>query len=224
MLGFLGWIVFALISGLLAFRLLRFASTPLLRRLGVYRYYSPLLLTMPAPGGLQLHMGTSFDFLRARDVTPRHSLRQLTEGLLGICSAVERGDLARSTVIVGTTYFLRDYTLRRMGLEATDPGPLQRLLALAAWAELNLLHSIAKGAPRAVRLERLRKVRFTAADLLACRPALEGWRRLLIAEPPSARIEAYAESAVRRKAASAGAEASRSFARIASDQTPRPVS
>jgi hypothetical protein len=137
--------------------------------------------------GLQLHLGTSFDFLRAPDVSPRQSLRQLTEGLLGICSAVERGEIERSVVLVGTTYFFRDVTLRRLGLHATDPGPLQRFLAVVAWAELSLLHSIAKKAPRAVRLERLRQVRFTAAELLARRPQLEGWRRVLTRRSPGQR-------------------------------------
>jgi hypothetical protein len=168
-----------LLLAVIVFRLLRLATTPLLRRLGFYRYYSPLLLTMPAPSGLQLHMGTSLDFLRAGHLRPRDSLRHLTEGLLGICAAVERGELSRSTVFVGTTYFFRDATLRRLHLEPSNPGPLQRLLALLAWGELNLLHSIAKGAPRLVRVERLRKVRFTAAQLLERRVQLESWRRRL---------------------------------------------
>ena len=179
MLGAVVGTLAGLILGVIAFRLLRLATTPLLRRLGIYRYYSPLLLTMPAPSGLQLHMGTSLDFLRARHRRPSDSLRHLTEGLLGICAAVERGEVPRSTVFVGTTYFFRDATLRRLHLEPSNPGPLQRLLALLAWGELNVLHSIAKGAPRLVHVERLRKVRFTAAQLLERRVQLERWRRLL---------------------------------------------
>src|SRR5262245_60550380 len=104
-----------LLTLVVGFRVLRYATTPLFRRLGIYRYYSPLLLTMPTPRGLQLHLGTSLDFLRAADVSPRTSLRLLNEGLLALCEAVERGEIDKSTVLVGTTYFLRDDTLRRFG-------------------------------------------------------------------------------------------------------------
>ena len=169
----------ALACAIVAFRVLRCLSTPLLRRLGLYRYYSGRLMTMPAPSGLQLHLGTSFDFLRARDVSPRHSLRLLADGLLGICAAVERGDLPSSTVLTGTTYFFREATLRRFGLQPREPGPLQRALVWIAWLELCLLHSLARGAPRLVRLERLLAVRFTAAEIVRRRRQIEAWRRAL---------------------------------------------
>jgi hypothetical protein len=175
----LGTVVVLVLCAIVAFRILRCLSTPLLRRLGLYRYYSARLMAMPAPSGLQLHLGTSFDFLRAKDVSPRDSLRHLADGLLAICAAVERGELPSSTVLTGTTYFFREATLRRFGLRPHEPGPLQWTLACVAWLETSLLLSLARGAPTLVRLERLFAVRFTAAELLKRRRSIEGCRRAL---------------------------------------------
>jgi hypothetical protein len=178
-LRLLGLAASVLLCTIVVFRMLRCLSTPLLRRLGLYRYYSPRLMTMQASDGLQLHLGTSFDFLRSSDVSPRHSLRLLADGLLAICAAVERGDVPSSTVLTATTYFFREATLRRFGLRPHELGPLEWTLACTAWLELCLLQSLARRTIRLVRLERLLAVRFTAGDLVKQRRQIEVWRRAL---------------------------------------------
>ena len=169
-----------LLAAIVLVRLLRFVSTPLLRHLGFYQYYSPLLLSVRVPGARQLHLGTSFDFLRASERSPRRSLCQLVCGLLAICRAVETGALQDSTVFVGTTYFLREETLLRLGLRARRPGVLQLAAAIAAYLEVCLLHSLAKRALRPVPLARLRQIRFTGRELLERRAVLEKLRQALL--------------------------------------------
>jgi hypothetical protein len=65
-------------------RLVRLATTPLLRWLGYYyTYYSPMFFTMPAPTTLEIHLGTSYDFF-LHNPSPRLMMRYLAEGLVNL--------------------------------------------------------------------------------------------------------------------------------------------
>jgi hypothetical protein len=153
-------------------------TTPLLRGLGVYRYYSPMLFTVPLPSFTELHLGTSYDFL-LRSESPRSTLAFLAEGLLGLCGAAERGEIAPHEVIEGTVCFLSEPTLRRFGFQTRFPGPIHFLLVLANYPELSLLQSIAKRCFAPVRLSRVRRVSTTPERLLQQKPILEELRLLL---------------------------------------------
>jgi hypothetical protein len=167
-----------LVLAIIAFRLLRLVTTPLFRALGFYRYYSPLLFTVPTPTATELHLGTSYDFF-LHAISPRLTLAQLAEGLVGLCAATERGEIPRGEVIEGTVCFLSEPTLRRFGFQPRALGPLRFLLVLANYPELLLLTSIAKGAFAPVDLTRVRRVRTTAEKLLEQKRHLETFRTLL---------------------------------------------
>ncbi|MDG1159887.1 MAG: hypothetical protein P8N19_10375 [Flavobacteriales bacterium] len=66
----------------------QFAFTPFFKLIGVYRYYSPMLLAyMPSDKQLDLHSGSSFDYLLVmRGVKPGNALRNkiLTYHLEGL--------------------------------------------------------------------------------------------------------------------------------------------
>ena len=150
--------------------------------MGFYRYYSPLLFTVPTPTATELHLGTSYDFF-LHAISPRLTLAQLAEGLVGLCAATERGEIRREEVIEGTVCFLSEPTLRRFGFQPRALGPLRFLLVLANYPELLLLTSIAKGAFAPVPLGRVRRVRTTAEKLLAQKDHLESFRTLLSRHP-----------------------------------------
>jgi hypothetical protein len=158
--------------GVLVFRILRFVSTPFFRAAGFYRYYSPMLFTVPIPGKTELHLGTSYDFVFWAE-SPRSTLAFLAEGLLGLCGAAERGEIPKEEVIEGTVCFLSEPTLKRFGFQPRLPGPVQYLFVLANLPELFLLQSLAKGCFAPVRLSRVRRVATTPERLLQQKRVLE---------------------------------------------------
>jgi hypothetical protein len=85
-------------------RLVRFATTPLLRWLGYYTYYSPMFFTMPTPTTLEIHLGTSYDFFH-HNPSPRLMMRYLAEGLVNLCEAIEKGQVDRHWLVKGTVYY-----------------------------------------------------------------------------------------------------------------------
>jgi hypothetical protein len=161
-----------IIVGILIMRLFRFASTPFLRKLGIYRYYSPMLFTVPTHRVTELHLGTSWDFMLQAE-SPRSTMTLLAEGLLGLCGAVERGEIPKGEVIEGTVCFLNEPTLKRFGFQTRFPGPIHLLMVLANFPELSILQSIAKRSFAPVRLSRVRRVSTTPERLLAQKPVLQ---------------------------------------------------
>lgn len=146
--------------------------------MGFYRYYSPLLFTVPIPGKTELHLGTSYDFLFWAE-SPRSTLAFLAEGLLGLCGAAERGEIPRQEVIEGTVCFLSEPTLKRFGFQTRLPGPMQFLFVLANYPELSLLQSIAKRCFAPVRLSHVRRVTTTPERLIQQKRVLEELHFLL---------------------------------------------
>jgi len=93
----------------------QFSFAPFFTLVGVYRYYSPMLLGyMPSNTQIDLHSGGSFDYLFVMrkyksgiEMRNRLLLFQL-EGLKNIIQLIEDKAVPESVTIVGTSYFFSD--------------------------------------------------------------------------------------------------------------------
>ena len=100
----------------------QFAFTPLFRLIGVYKYYSPMLLGyMANDRQIDLHSGGSFDYLfvmrkyKAGVEMRNRLLIYHFEGLLKLIELIENKSTPETVSIVGTSYFFHDRTLSKMG-------------------------------------------------------------------------------------------------------------
>ncbi|MFN4908285.1 MAG: hypothetical protein ACK5H0_04525, partial [Bacteroidota bacterium] len=81
----LGMILLVAVLGSALFRLLRWITTPLLRYLGFYRYYAPLFFIQPFGNNrVELHLGTTWDLMKARKLSPQAIMSSLVMGISGL--------------------------------------------------------------------------------------------------------------------------------------------
>jgi hypothetical protein len=158
----------------------QFALTPLWRRVGVYRYYSPMLFVVARGDRVfELHGGTAYDFVlhmhreergfRAR----RRWLSDYVAGLLGLIRDVETGRIPPDARISGTSYFFSEQTALRLGFTLERPGRADRLHLLLDLLSLAAMHSYARNRLTLPRFWALRKASITAAALARQKPALQ---------------------------------------------------
>ena len=145
--------------------LAQFTFTPFFKLIGVYRYYSPMLLGyMANDKKIDLHSGTTFDYLWVmRKVKPGIEMRNRIlmyqlEGLLNIIQQIESNKIPQTVNIIGTSYFFSDRTLKKLGFEIVKPSLFYRLNILVNFIDLTYLYSLSKG-------------RFTIPNLLSVKKA-----------------------------------------------------
>lgn len=159
---------------------IQFATAPLLRLLGVYRYYSPMLLVEnPRPTAFHIHGGTNLDYLlhlRWRDrgaPAARKTLCHYLRGLVAIGDEVAGGALPPDLRVVATSYVFTETSARRLGFTVEPVAGGERLGLWLNGINLVLKHSFAQGRPALPDLSRVRRASISGADLAAARPALE---------------------------------------------------
>ena len=158
----------------------QFALTPLWQLTGVYRYYSRVLfVTQSRHGGYELHGGTSFDYLRllrgvgAGGAANRCLVREYLIGLLGLICDIEKGKIAPTTRITGTSYFFSNRSARRLGFSLA-PAPFSvKLHLLLDILSIVAMYSYARGRPALPRIFRARVATTTAAELTRRRSVVE---------------------------------------------------
>jgi hypothetical protein len=165
----------AILVGVGLFRLLRFLTTPLLRAMGVYRYYSPMFFTMPLGRKvLDMHLGTAWDFLWLRDRSTATMLRYLAEGLLAMCDAAERGEVMPHQHLRGTMYFLSPSTMEKFGFRVRRMRWYETLAFVLNYVEVCVLHSVIKRRLCWVDMRCVRIVETSLAELIEQRPRIVG--------------------------------------------------
>ena len=103
-----------------------------------------LFTVQRSPRRYELHLGTLWDFVRARDRTPRGLLLELIRGLIAIGEAARHGSIPMDAVISGFIYFLRPATMNRFGFKVRRPRALEMLGFALSYAETCVLTSIVK--------------------------------------------------------------------------------
>jgi hypothetical protein len=145
---------------------------PLYGLAGYFRYYSPMLLaTRRRSGGLDLHVGTLFDYvmrLRWSDRGPRAArivTADILRGLLRIAEEVERGTLSPDAELVATSYFFSDRSIARLGFTPRPaPGALVANLAVTSLS-IALRLSFTRGRFAYPDLRRIRQAVTSAGEL-----------------------------------------------------------
>ncbi len=147
--------------------------TPLYTLLGRFHYYSPLLLaTRRSDGGLDLHVGTLFDYvmrLRWKDRGPRATrtvTADLLLGLVALCEEVERGTLPQDAPIVATSYFFSDRSLARLGFQVRSAPAFVVQNLVVASLSIALRLSFTRGRPTFPDLRKTRQAVTSAGSLV----------------------------------------------------------
>jgi len=163
----LGMILLVAVLGSALFRLLRWITTPLLRYLGFYRYYAPLFFIQPFGNNrVELHLGTTWDLMKARTLSPQAIMSSLVMGISGLVADAKSGRLQPELKVRATTYFLSESTLTRFGFDVRRPNVLEYLAFIGNYAEVCLLRSVVAGRLQLVDLRRVRMAETTVQTLV----------------------------------------------------------
>jgi hypothetical protein len=153
--------------------------TPWYTRSGRFVYYSPMLVATRQPRGLDLHVGTIYDYarrLRWRDRGRRAArivTADLLRGLLAIADDVHAGRLAPDAKIVATSFFFGSRSLARLGFEERAAPRAVVVNMWQASVSIALRLSFTHGRPAFPDLRRVRQAATTAGALAAHRRQLE---------------------------------------------------
>jgi hypothetical protein len=158
----------------------QFSLTPFFTLLGVYKYYSPMLLGYtPSDSQIDLHSGGSFDYLFVMrkyksgiEMRNRLLLFQL-EGLKKIIQLIEDKEVSESVNIVGTSYFFSDRTAKKIGFELIDPSLFYRINLYANFLDLVWMYSLSQGKWAIPKVWKAKKVQITGQKLLENKGQLE---------------------------------------------------
>ncbi|MBU3677988.1 MAG: hypothetical protein FGM32_00080 [Candidatus Kapabacteria bacterium] len=166
-MNFAWTILFVFIVGSICFRILRWLTTPLLRRMGFYTYYAPLFFIQPfGRGQVEIHLGTTWDLMWARQLTARTLMSSLVQGVSGVVADAKSGRLERSLKLRATTYFLSEETLLKFGFTVRRPNPFEYFAFAANYLEVFLIRCIVAGRPRLIDIRRLRMAEITIERLI----------------------------------------------------------
>lgn len=151
----------------------QFAFTPFCTLIGVYRYYSPMLLGYNATDKqIDLHNGTSFDYLM---VMSNHKpgiefrnrlLKYHLEGLLNIIQLIENKNIPETVNIVGTSYFFNNRTLEKMGFETENPSLFYRINLYMNVIDLIWMYSLSQGKLKIPNIGKVKKASITGKKLM----------------------------------------------------------
>jgi hypothetical protein len=151
----------------------QFAFTPLFRLIGVYKYYSPMLLGyMANDRQIDLHSGTSFDYLLVmRKNKPGVEMRNRllmyhVEGLIKLTQLIETKSVPETVNIVGTSYFFNNRTLHKMGFEIVNPSLFYRLNLFVNFIDLIWMYSLSQGKLSIPKLWNVKKASISGAKLI----------------------------------------------------------
>ena len=158
----------------------QFSFAPFFTLVGVYRYYSPMLLGyMPSNTQIDLHSGGSFDYLFVMrkfksgiEMRNKLLLFQL-EGLKNIIQLIEDKAVPESVTIVGTSYFFSDRTVQKIGFELIEPSLFYRINLFANILDLVWMYSLAQGKWAIPKVWQAKKVQITGQKLVEHKVQLE---------------------------------------------------
>lgn len=158
----------------------QFSFTPFFTLLGVYRYYSPMLLGYtPSDTQIDLHSGGSFDYLFVMrkyksgiEWRNKLLLYQL-EGLKKIIQLIEDKVVPESVNLVGTSYFFSNRTVQRIGFELTEPSLFYRINLFVNFLDLFWMYSLAQGKWSIPKVWQAKKVQITGQKLVEHKVQLE---------------------------------------------------
>lgn len=159
---------------------IQFSITPVFKLTGVYKYYSPMLLGyMPNNSHIDLHSGTSFDYLFVmRKYKPGAEFRNWIliyklEGLLNIIKSIENGETPETVEVSGTSYYFNNRTLTKLGFEISNPSHFYKLNLLLNVIDLTWMYSISQGKIAFPKIYACHKATIAGAKLIENKKRIE---------------------------------------------------
>ena len=95
----------------------------------------------------------------------RQLLSYYLEGLLAIVDELEQGHIEPSLRIVGASYFFSERTAESLGFQLIPPSAPEKINIYMNFFDLFWMYSFSRGRLVMPRLNQIRKVKATAADL-----------------------------------------------------------
>jgi hypothetical protein len=158
----------------------QFAFTPLFTLIGVYKYYSPMLLGyMANVRQIDLHSGGSFDYLfvmrkyKAGIEMKRKLLLYHIEGLIRIIELIENKSIPETANIVGTSYFFNDRTFSNVGFEIVKPSLFYRLNLFVNFIDLIWMYSLSQGKWTMPKIWNAKKASISGTKLIESKKKIE---------------------------------------------------
>lgn len=150
-----------------AFRLFRFVTTPFFKKIGFYKYYSDMLFLMPfSPKIYEFHLGTSWDFLKAKKLSAKSMFLILTEGLVNICNDLESGKLKRNIKLKGNTYYINPESVTKYGFKYRNMNIFETIMFYLNYVELCILYSVYQNKISFIPFKNVKIIFISADDLL----------------------------------------------------------
>ena len=150
-----------------------FLIAPLLRLLGLLKYYSPMMITINKKNKtLEIHNGTSFDYLvnmrwRQRGLkAKKRMLIYYLEGFLRIIEDLEKNKLPKDVTITGTSYFFSKKSAKIIGFSEKSVGIFRKILFFVDYVNLFLMYSYSNGKLSFPGVSKLKKVEISGKKLL----------------------------------------------------------
>lgn len=150
-----------------------FSCTPFFKLVGIYKYYSPMLLGyMANDSQIDLHSGSSFDYLFVmRKYKSGIEMRNrlfiyYLEGLLSIIEQIENKSIPETVNIVGTSYFFNHRTLHKMGFGIENPSLFYRVNLYVNFFDLCWMYSLSQGKFSIPKLWNVKKGKISGAKLV----------------------------------------------------------
>lgn len=158
----------------------QFTATPFFTLVGIYKYYSPMLLGyMANDKQIDLHSGGSFDYLFVmRKYKAGIALRNALliyhlKGLLNLIHLIESRSVPETVNIVGTSYFFNKRTLSKLGFEIVNPTLFYRLNLFVNFIDLFWMYSLSQGKLSIPKIWNAQKASIKGIKLVESKKQLE---------------------------------------------------
>ncbi len=158
----------------------QFAAAPFFTLVGIYKYYSPMLLGyMANDTQIDLHSGVSFDYIfvmRKYKSGIEFKYRLLTyhlEGLICLIKLIENKSIPDTVNITGTSYFFNNRTLNKMGFEIMNPSLIYRVNLFVNFIDLFWMYSLSQGKLSIPKIWNAKKASISGAKLVESKKLIE---------------------------------------------------
>jgi len=160
---------------------IQFLITPLFTLIKFYHYYSPMVVSFGNNKRvIDLHNGTSFDYLlemsriKAGIKWKNKMLFHYLNALLKIISQIENGDMANSTIIRGSSYFLSERSAKKFGFSVNKTSMIEKFNIALNYFDLVWMYSLTNGKITLPNLTNIKTVRITGAELIKSKEKILG--------------------------------------------------
>ncbi|WP_298419404.1 hypothetical protein [uncultured Kordia sp.] len=163
-----------------------FLTSPIMTLTKKYKYVSPMLLYIDKKNAiLELHSGTSFDYISImKNIRPgmywrNKMLQYYINGLSVIVKKIKNGDIAKNTTIKGTSHFMENSIIKKLGFTTVDPEPIDKVIFVLDYLDLIWMNSFSRGKIHFPKFSSLKKAEILAEELLNSENELKKYQEFL---------------------------------------------